>query len=135
MKSLPRCLIEIILSFVQTQDVKNLSATCRRFNNLINKCTTTGKFNSTKILNCKCCDKYNIHPIVLKLRIANRPKGDRKYNFCSKRCKKTSVIYFPRCYFCFNTVTYAEKLDRPLFCSEACIQHCDERVPRVRYLI
>jgi len=135
MDSLPPDLIEMILSYLQTKDIKNISSVSIKYNSLVNSCIRIGSFFSAKILNCVGCSKHNIYPTIMKLRIANRPNGNKKYIFCSKNCKSNITYGFPRCYFCLSTVTYVDRIDRTLFCSQTCVQSAEQNAPRGRYLL
>jgi len=127
-------LIEIILGFVQTKDVENFGLTCKSHHSLVQECTQIGWMYYTKIINCHHCKKFGMHPITVKLRIANRPEGDEKYKVCSKKCQHCLLWGFPRCNFCLNTVTYEDRIDRTLFCSSECVENSEHRIPRERFI-
>ena len=134
MENLSPELIEIILGFVRTEDVKNFGLTCKYHHSTVQECTQIGWLYCTKIINCQQCEKFGLHPITVKLRIANRPEGDTKYKVCSKNCKHWFLYRFPRCNFCLNTVTYDDQIDRTLFCSTECVENSEHRIPRERYI-
>ena len=135
MENLPAPLIEVILSFVRTEDVKNFGLTCKKYLAATKVCTEIGWMYTIEILNCEHCCKFDLHPIVVELKVANRDEKKKDFILCSKKCKHTLFRNFPRCNFCLNTVTYEDRIDRTLFCSDTCNEYSDQRVPRERYIV
>jgi endogenous inhibitor of DNA gyrase (YacG/DUF329 family) len=135
MENLPLPLVEIILSFVHTKDVKNFGLTCKTYLAATKECTKIGWMYDTKVRSCEYCLKFDLYPMILKLKVANRQEKKKAFVLCSKKCKHWLFCGLPRCNFCLSTVTYEDRIDRTLFCSEQCIEYSDQRVPRERYIV
>jgi len=135
MENLSPPLIEVILSFVQTEDVKNFGLTCKKYTAANKESRKIGWMYTIKISSCQHCQKFDLHSIVVNLKVANRDRKNKDFVICSKKCKHCLFCNFPRCNFCFNTVTYEDRIDRTLFCSDTCTEHSVQRIPREPYLV
>lgn len=129
---IPKDLFEIIASFLHTSDIKNIIYVCKLHNRLINNSIFTGYIHDTKILLCWSCDRYLINPSFVYLNTLNNSKV--KFPICSSKCKNKILCEFPRCNFCFTYIAHIDRLLHTLFCSNECIQHSQQRLPRERFI-
>lgn len=135
MENLSSDLIEVILSFVQTKDVKNFGLICKNYLATTKECQKLGWMYTIEISNCQHCQKFDLYPIIVNLKVANRERKNKNFVLCSKKCRYYLFHNFPRCNFCFSTVTYEDRIEQTLFCSDICTEYSAQHIPRESYLI
>ena len=132
MDVLPDSLIEIILGFSKTKDIKNFVMINKRYNKLVEECLKIGYIHLTKIFRCINCNLYIINsPIILVIKCFNQPSlitpylnkpfvTQKIFYLCSRYCKNRFYCWLPRCYSCLTVILHNGPIINRLFCSDIC---------------
>jgi hypothetical protein len=110
-------LLEVILSFVCTKDVKNFARTCKENYYAVEECIKVYRIYDCEICVCICCKKLTVDPVVFTVKMDM--DTEKNYLLCSEKCKYHLIYRFPRCYFCLNTMGN-RRIMETLICSEIC---------------
>lgn len=133
MNNLSPDLIEIILSFLTNQEIKQFLTLNKEYCKLIDESLSVGWVYDAKISRCNNCSKYKLHPYIIPLQIAGYPKEYQHYILCSEKCRCKLFYSFPRCFFCLNVIAY-KQFDHTLYCSRKCIEKSLQNISRERYI-
>ena len=114
-------LTEVILSFLQNEELVNFMQTCKENYLVVKDTEKVGCIYTTQIINCSTCFKLKVFPIIINIK--NEQIADN-IKICSLKCKIMVLCKFPRCYFCFSSIqtpNHSMATRNRLFCSQDCV--------------
>ena len=117
--SLPRVLIEIILQFGDSEDIRSVKSVNVEACRVVRDCLDNGRINGETIDKCMNCEGFMIKPKLVCYEGSETEIKDA-YLLCSHNCRKTFLSSYPRCFYCLTVLKYTDELRSTLFCSGKC---------------